>query len=150
MVGGDFRLCWFDADGLYDGAYHETPITFGGDEPEIGSWPYIVRVVYGEASLSDRTMNRLSVDTFLDELSLAFPASTGGKARDFGLRVVVGPRLAAPALVFPSGLSVETFNGGIPTLARGTGAQGKGITLLYFTETAPDVFLVKGEHVKEV
>lgn len=115
-------------------------------------------VNYGAATLADRTANIVQVTaaTALDELRITFPAATSGKVRDFGLRVEIGTgsaALAAPALVpvAPTGetIKIENADGTIPELADGT-ATAKGVTLLYFSETAPGVFVVKGEQVEEV
>lgn len=115
-------------------------------------------VYYGEATLTNRTANIIEVTaaTPLDELRITFPAATRGKVRDFGLRVEIGTgsaALAAPALVpiAPTGetIKIENADGTIPELADGT-ATAKGVTLLYFSETAPGVFVVKGEQVEEV
>ena len=115
-------------------------------------------VTYGAALLTNRTANIVQVTaaTALDELRITFPAATSGKVRDFGLRVEIGTgsaALAAPALVpiAPTGetIKIENADGTIPELADGT-ATAKGVTLLYFSETAPGVFVVKGEQVEEV
>ena len=113
-------------------------------------------VTYGEATLADRTANRVTVAAAIAELRLTFPAAVSGKVRDFGLRVEIGTgsaALTAPALVpiAPTGETIKLENNAteIPALADGT-ATAKGVTLLYFSETAPGVFLVKGEQVEEV
>ena len=115
-------------------------------------------VNYGAATLADRTANVVQVTaaTALDELRITFPAATSGKVRDFGLRVEIGTgsaALTAPALVpiAPTGetIKIENADGTIPELADGT-ATAKGVTLLYFSENAPGVFVVKGEQVEEV
>lgn len=115
-------------------------------------------VYYGAATLADRTANIIQVTaaTPLDELRIMFPSATSGKVRDFGLRVEIGTgsaALAAPALVpiAPTGetIKLENADGTIPELADGT-ATAKGVTLLYFSETSPGVFVVKGEQVEEV
>ncbi|MBQ1344786.1 MAG: hypothetical protein IIY62_00345 [Kiritimatiellae bacterium] len=115
-------------------------------------------VYYGEATLADHAANIVQVTaaTALDELRITFPAATSGKVRDFGLRVEIGTgsaALAAPALVpiAPTGETIKIENNAaeIPALADGT-ATAKGVTLLYFSETAPGVFVVKGEQVEEV
>ena len=115
-------------------------------------------VYYGAATLANRTANVVQVTaaTALDELRITFPAATNGKVRDFGLRVEIGTgsaALTAPALVpiAPTGetIKIENADGTIPELADGT-ATAKGVTLLYFSETAPGVFVVKGEQVEEV
>jgi hypothetical protein len=115
-------------------------------------------VYYGAATLANRTANIVQVTaaTALDELRITFPAETSGKMRDFGLRVEIGTgsaALAAPALVpiAPTGetIKIENKAAEIPALADGT-ATAKGVTLLYFSENAPGVFVVKGEQVEEV
>ena len=113
-------------------------------------------VYYGAATLADRTGNIVQVTAAIDELRITFPAATSGKLRDFGLRVEVGTgsaALTAPALVpiGPTGETIKLENNAkqIPALADGT-ATAKGVTLLYFSETAPGVFVVKGEQVEEV
>lgn len=115
-------------------------------------------VYYGSETLADRTANIIQVTaaTPLDELRITFPSATSGKVRDFGLRVEIGTgsaALAAPALVpiepHAETIKIENADGTIPALADGT-ATAKGVTLLYFSETAPGVFLVKGEQVEEV
>lgn len=112
-------------------------------------------VYYGEATLADRTANRVAITAEIAELRLTFPAAVSGKVRDFGLRVEVGDgtaALTAPALVpvEPTGetITLENPDAAIPALADGA-ADAKGVTLLYFSETAPGKFLVKGEQVKE-
>ena len=113
--------------------------------------PNLVIVDYGEATLADRTANRVAITAEIAELRLTFPAAVSGKVRDFGLRVEVGDgtaALTAPALVPPAGVTLENPDAAIPALADGA-ADAKGVTLLYFSETAPGVFLVKGEQVKE-
>lgn len=115
-------------------------------------------VYYGAATLANRTANIVQVTaaTALDELRITFPAETSGKVRDFGLRVEIGTgsaALAAPALVpiAPTGETIKIENNAaeFPALADGT-ATAKGVTLLYFSENAPGVFVVKGEQVEEV
>jgi hypothetical protein len=115
-------------------------------------------VYYGEATIADRTANVVQVTaaTALHELRITFPAATSGKVRDFGLRVEIGTgsaALTAPALVPISPteetIELENADGTIPALADGT-ATAKGATLLYFCETAPGVFVVKGEQVEEI
>ena len=116
-------------------------------------------VNYGEATLADRTGNRVSITATIDELRVTFPTfppAVSGKLRDFGLRVEVGTgsaALTAPALVpvAPTGETIKLENNAkqIPALADGA-AEAKGVTLLYFSESAPGVFFAKGEQVGEV
>lgn len=113
-------------------------------------------VNYGEATLADRTGNRVSITAALDELRVAFPPAVSGKLRDFGLRVEVGTgsaALTAPALVpvAQTGETLKLENNAkqIPALADGA-AAAKGVTLIYFSESAPGVFFAKSEQVGEV
>ena len=106
-------------------------------------------IYYAEATLADRKANWLVVTTALDELRLTFPAAVSGKVRDFGLRLEISSQLTAPALVLPNGVTMGNPDGAIPEVADG-GDNDNGVTLLYFSENAPDKFLVKGEEVKEV
>lgn len=129
----------------------ETAITSASQEVVEG-----VTVNYGSATLADRTANRVAITAGLDELRITFPAADSGKVRDFELRVEVGTgsaALTAPALVPVAAtgetVTLENPDGAIPALADGA-ADAKGVTLLYFSGTAPGVFLAKGEQVKEV
>lgn len=113
-------------------------------------------VNYGEATLADRTANRVSITAALDELRVTFPPAVSGKKRDVELRVEVGTgsaALTAPALVpvAPTGETLKLENNvkKIPALADGT-AAARGVTLIYFSESAPGVFFAKSEQVGEV
>lgn len=111
---------------------------------------------YSQVSLPDRTAKTISILASIDELRLVFPAAVSGKVRDFYARVEVGDgtsAMTAPAIVpvAPTGetIAIETADGTMPTLADGS-ADSKGVALLYFTETSPGKFLVKGEAITEV
>lgn len=128
----------------------ETAITSASQEVIEGE-----TVTYGAATLADRTSNRVSITASIAELRITFPAAVSDKVRDFELRVEVGTgsaALTAPALVPVAAtgetVTLENPDGAIPALADGT-ADAKGVTLLYFSETAPGKFLAKGEQVKE-
>ncbi len=132
-----------------------TPITIATASSEVVEGE---TVYYGSVTLADRTANIVQVTaaTPLDELRITFPAATSGKVRDFGLRVEIGTgsaALAAPALapISPTGetINIEENVDGSAALADGT-ATAKGVTLLYFSETAPGVFVVEAEQVLEV
>lgn len=140
-----------DASALRYDLASETVINTASQET-VGGEP----VNYGEATLADRTGNRVSITATLDELRVTFPPDVTGKLRDFGLRVEVGTgsaALTAPALVpvAPTGETIRLENNAkqIPALADGE-AAAKGVTLLYFSESAPGVFFAKGEQVGEV
>lgn len=140
-----------DASALRYDLASETEITTASQETVEGA-----TVNYGEATLADRTGNRVSITATLDELRVTFPPAVSGKLRDFGLRVEVGTgsaALTAPAIVpvAPTGETIKLENNAkqIPALADGA-AAAKGVTLLYFSESAPGVFFAKGEQVGEV
>lgn len=164
------NLAKFDANGNpTDSAIPAANVALKGEIPYALGTPIAIdtassevvegeTVYYGAATLANRTANIVQVTaaTALDELRITFPAATSGKVRDFGLRVEIGTgsaALAAPALVpiAPTGETIKIENNAkeIPALADGT-ATAKGVTLLYFSENAPGIFVVKGEQVEEV
>jgi hypothetical protein len=100
----------------------------------------------GAVSLDDRAINAVAVSSSLASLTVNFPAATSGKARDFGVRLTVASGITtAPQLVLPQGVVCENADGTAPEI----GADGAA-TILYFTETAAGVFLVKGEVVQTI
>lgn len=100
----------------------------------------------GAVTLDDRAINAVAVSSSLASLTLNFPTATSGKARDFGLRLTVASGITtAPELALPQGVVCENADGEAPEI----GADGAA-TILYFTETASGVFLVKGEVVTAI
>lgn len=100
----------------------------------------------GAVSLDDRAINAVAVSSSLASLTVNFPTATSGKARDFGLRLTVASGITtAPELALPQGVTCENADGAAPEI----GADGAA-TILYFTETASGVFLVKGEVVTAI
>ena len=100
----------------------------------------------GAVSLDDRAINAVAVSSSLASLTVNFPPATSGKARDFGLRLTVASGVTtAPELALPQGVTCENADGEAPEI----GADGAA-TILYFTETASGVFLVKGEVVTAI
>lgn len=100
----------------------------------------------GAVSLDDRAINAVAVSSSLASLTVNFPTATSGKARDFGLRLTVASGVTtAPELALPQGVTCENADGEAPEI----GADGSA-TILYFTETASGVFLVKGEVVQTI
>ena len=102
---------------------------------------------YGEATLLDRTVNQIEVTVAIDQLRITLPAADTGKVRDFAVRLEVGTgsaSLTAPAIVVvpPQGETVvcENSTGVWPVAESGT-ASAKGVTMLYFSETAAGHFL---------
>ena len=100
----------------------------------------------GAVTLDDRAINAVAVSSSLASLTVNFPTATSGKARDFGLRLTVASGITtAPELALPQGVVCENADGEAPEI----GADGAA-TILYFTETASGVFLVKGEVVQTI
>ena len=100
----------------------------------------------GAVSLDDRASNSVAVSSALASLTINFPTATSGKVRDFGLRLTVASGITtAPELALPQGVVCENADGEAPEI----GADGAA-TILYFTETASGVFLVKGEVVTAI
>ena len=100
----------------------------------------------GAVTLDDRAINAVAVSSSLASLTVNFPTATSGKARDFGLRLTVASGITtAPELALPQGVVCENADGEAPEI----GADGAA-TILYFTETASGVFLVKGEVVTAI
>ena len=100
----------------------------------------------GAVTLDDRAINAVAVSSSLASLTVNFPTATSGKARDFGLRLTVASGITiAPQIVLPQGVVCENADGEAPEI----GADGAA-TILYFTETASGVFLVKGEVVQTI
>ena len=103
-------------------------------------------ITNGAVSLDDRAINAVAVSSSLASLTVNFPTATSGKARDFGLRLTVASGITtAPELALPQGVTCENADGEAPEI----GADGAA-TILYFTETAAGVFLVKGEVVTAI
>jgi hypothetical protein len=100
----------------------------------------------GAVNLDDRAINAVAVSSSLASLTVNFPTATSGKARDFGLRLTVASGVTtAPQIVLPQGVVCENADGEAPEI----GADGAA-TILYFTETASGVFLVKGEVLQTI
>ena len=103
-------------------------------------------IANGAVTLDDRAINAVAVSSSLASLTVNFPTATSGKARDFGLRLTVASGITtAPELALPQGVVCENADGEAPEI----GADGAA-TILYFTETASGVFLVKGEVVTAI
>ena len=114
-----------------------------------GAVPYALvtkTITNGAVSLDDRAINAVAVSSSLASLTINFPTATSGKARDFGLRLTVASGVTtAPQIVLPQGVTCENADGEAPEI----GADGAA-TILYFTETASGVFLVKGEVLQTI
>ena len=114
-----------------------------------GNIPYDLiakTIANGAVTLDDRAINAVAVSSSLASLTVNFPPATSGKARDFGLRLTVASGITtAPELALPQGVTCENADGEAPEI----GADGAA-TILYFTETASGVFLVKGEVLQTI
>lgn len=105
---------------------------------------------FGIVILDDHAINAVEVYSALATLTIACPAATNGKVRDFGLRLTISAGVTAPELSLNAGevAEFETSDGEIPVIADG-GTDGS-TNILYFTETAANTFLVKAETVKAI
>ena len=93
----------------------------------------------GYVTLVDRTVNRIVVSSTLSSLTVNFPSAVSGKTRDFFMRIELGSGVSITNLNFPAGVTFENGDGELPEVAEGE------TTLLYFSETKANTFLLKGE-----
>ena len=106
------------------------------------------------ATLNDRASNAVDLSAEQSAVtSIAFtaPAAVTGKARDFIVRVSLPAQSDAPQWSLSrtgETIDLENADGELPALTAD--ASAAATTLLYFTETATGVFLVKGETAKAV
>lgn len=98
---------------------------------------------------ADRAVTNATIAAGFSTLNLTFPTAVTGKVRDFYLRIVVAAGESAPALSIPQGITIENPDGAIPEIADGE-TSAASTTLVYFSETAPNVFTAKAETVKAV
>ena len=123
------------------------PTDAGWTAGDLARYPLVAKTIdNGAVTLDDRAMNAVAVSSALASLTINFPTATSGKVRDFGLRLTVASGITtAPELALPQGVVCENADGEAPEI----GADGAA-TILYFTETASGVFLVKGEVVTAI
>ena len=98
---------------------------------------------------ADRAVTNTTIATGFSTLNLTFPDAISGKVRDFYLRITVAAGESAPALSIPQGITIENPDGAVPEIADG-GTDAASTTLVWFSETAPNVFTAKSETVKAV
>lgn len=104
----------------------------------------------GVVTLDDRTVNLVALTETIATLTLDFPASISGRARDFLVRIDAASGVSAPEIALPVGVVAENADGAIPAIATTTESGATACTLLYFSETVAGHFLLKGENVKAV
>ena len=123
------------------------PTDAGWTAGELARYSLVAKTIdNGAVTLDDRAINAVAVSSSLASLTINFPTATSGKVRDFGLRLSVASGITtAPELVLQQGVTFENADGKVPEI----GADGAA-TILYFTETASGVFLVKGEVVTAI
>ena len=98
--------------------------------------------------LCDRTINTVTFEQQQTELNVNFPALIQGKARDFFLSITCNKGISCPKLKF-TGVTLANSTGKMPEIADGD-ANKANTTILYFTEIAANVFLVKSEFVETI
>lgn len=98
---------------------------------------------------ADRAVTNATIAAGFSTLNLTFPEAVSGKVRDFYLRIVVAAGESAPALSIPQGITIENPDGAVPEIADGE-TSAASTTLVWFSETAPNIFTAKSETVKAV
>lgn len=98
---------------------------------------------------ADRAVTNATIASGFATLNLTFPAEVSGYVRDFYLRITVAAGESAPALSIPQGITIENPDGAVPEIADGE-TSAASTTLVWFSETAPNVFTAKSETVKAV
>lgn len=98
---------------------------------------------------ADRAVTNATIADGFSTLNLTFPAAISGKVRDFYLRITVAAGESAPALSIPQSITIENPDGAVPEIADGE-TDAASTTLVWFSETAPNVFTAKSETVKAV
>ena len=123
------------------------PTDAGWTAGDLARYALVTKTISNNAvTLDDRAINAVAVSSSLASLTINFPTATSGRLRDFGLRLTVASGITtAPQIVLPQGVVCENADGEAPEI----GADGAA-TILYFTETASGVFLVKGEVVTTI
>lgn len=81
-------------------------------------------------------------------MNINFPTLIRGKARDFFLSITCNKGISCPELKF-TGVTLANSTGEMPEIADGS-VDKANTTILYFTEIAADVFLVKSEFVEAI
>lgn len=96
-------------------------------------------------TLDDRASNIVTVFATLspNTLTVNFPAATTDRVRDFALFLSLGAGVTAPEIAWPQGVKLESDGGEAPEIVDG--GTGGSSTILYFSEIASNIFLVKGE-----
>ena len=98
---------------------------------------------------ADRAVTNATIAAGFSTLNLTFPDAISGKVRDFYLRIVVAAGESAPVLSIPQSITIENPDGAVPEIADGE-TSAASTTLVWFSETAPNVFTAKSETVKAV
>ena len=104
-----------------------------------------------EATLvcADRAVTNATIADGFSTLNLTFPTAVTGKVRNFYLRITVAAGESAPALSIPQGITIENPDGAVPEIADGE-TSAASTTLVWFSETAPNIFTAKSETLKAV
>ena len=100
--------------------------------------------------IQDRAINTISINASSGStINLVFPTLIPNHARDFSIRVVAssGTYSTTPTLNV-SGVTLMNAEGEMPEIA--TDENAAKTTLVYFSEIAPNIFLVKGEALEAI
>ena len=121
-------------------------LRFNGVEPTTDTQVVETTTNY---NLQNRAINTISVDASISTYNLEFPSAVQGKARDFIIRAVASAgTYSTPPTLSASGVTLMNAEGTMPEIA--TDENAAKTTLIYFSEIASNVFLVKGEQLETI
>lgn len=141
----DINLCFITYSGKYGGDGDINTTKFNGVTPTINVTQ--VLTIAAGYELEDRAVNTLSVDPSKYTCPLVFPTLIPNHTRDFILRIYAYAGNYTPTLS-ASGVTLMNAEGTMPEIA--TDENAAKTTLVYFSEIAPNTFLVKGEPLEAI
>ena len=99
--------------------------------------------------VKDRAINTLNITPEFSTYDLALPQPVQSGARDFIIRAVAPAYDYSPKpTLSASGVTLMNAEGAMPEIA--TDENAAKTTLVYFSEIASNVFLVKGEALETI
>lgn len=121
-------------------------LRFNGVEPTTDTQVVETTTKY---NLQNRAINTISVDASTSTYILEFPSAIQGKARDFIIRAVASAgAYSTPPTLSASGVTLMNAEGELPEIK--TDESNPCTTLIYFSEIAANIFLVKGEALEAI
>ena len=146
VYDGD-SIFYTDSDGYFEDMTDGGSITFAGVAPTTST--QVIAIMPSSYTLQDRAVNSITINPSTAACSVEMPTPTQGRARDFIVRMfaVVGLYQTQPT-ISTSGVTLMNAEGAMPEIA--TDAAEAKTTLLYFSEIARNIFLVKGEALEAI